>query len=60
MNKIVDGFNGYRVKMNEVILSKNSLLTKRLCNLDTYTYNEGFFVKKTKEMPGLVTGMVLR
>lgn len=32
---------------------------KRLRNLDTNTYDNGAPDKKTKEMPGLVAGMVL-
>ena len=46
--------------MNEVILSKNNLVMKRLWNLDTNTYEDGAIDKKTKEMLGLVASMVLR
>jgi AhpD family alkylhydroperoxidase len=46
--------------MNEVILSKNNLVIKRLWNLDTNTYAEGALSTKTKEMLGLVASMVLR
>ncbi len=53
-------FDDYREKMNEVILSKNNLVMKRLWNLDTNTYEEGALGKKTKEMLGLVASMVLR
>jgi len=60
MNKIVTEFNDYRTKMNEVILSKNNLVMKRLWNLDTNTYEDGALDKKTKEMLGLVASMVLR
>lgn len=60
MNPIVQEFNEYREKMNEVILSKNNLVMKRLWNLDTNTYEEGALDKKTKEMLGLVASMVLR
>ena len=60
MSQIVEEFNDYRVKMNEVILSKNNLVMKRLWNLDTNTYDEGALDKKTKEMLGLVASMVLR
>ena len=56
---IVEEFNDYREKMNEVILSKNNLVMKRLWNLDTNTYEEGALDKKTKEMLGLVASMVL-
>ena len=57
---IVNEFNDYRKKMNEVILKNNNLVMKRLWNLDTNTYEEGVLDKKTKEMLGLVSSMVLR
>jgi AhpD family alkylhydroperoxidase len=60
MSKLVDEFNEYRVKMNEVILGKNNLVMKRLWNLDTNTYEQGALDVKTKEMLGLVASMVLR
>lgn len=60
MSKLVDEFNEYRAKMNEVILSKNNLVMKRLWNLDTNTYEAGTLDVKTKEMLGLVASMVLR
>ena len=53
-------FNDYRTRMNEVILSKNNLVMKRLWNLDTNTYQDGALDKRTKEMLGLVASMVLR
>lgn len=60
MANLVNEFNDYREKMNEVILSKNNLVMKRLWNLDTNTYEDGALDKKTKEMLGLVASMVLR
>jgi AhpD family alkylhydroperoxidase len=60
MSQLVKDFNDYRQKMNEVILSKNNLVMKRLWNLDTNTYEDGAIDKKTKEMLGLVASMVLR
>ena len=60
MGKLENEFNDYRSKMNEVILSKNNLVMKRLWNLDTNTYEDGALPKKTKEMLGLVASMVLR
>ena len=60
MSALVNEFNDYRTRMNEVILSKNNLVMKRLWNLDTNTYEEGTLDKKTKEMLGLVASMVLR
>lgn len=60
MSELINEFNDYREKMNEVILSKNNLVMKRLWNLDTNTYETGALDKKTKEMLGLVASMVLR
>jgi len=60
MSDLVQEFNDYRTKMNEVILSKDNLVMKRLWNLDTNTYDERSIDKKTKEMLGLVASMVLR
>ncbi|MEO7960499.1 MAG: carboxymuconolactone decarboxylase family protein [Ginsengibacter sp.] len=60
MSALVKEFNEYREKMNEVILSKNNKVMKRLWNLDTNTYDDGALNKKTKEMLGLVSSMVLR
>lgn len=60
MGKLSEEFNDYRTRMNEVILSKNNLVMKRLWNLDTNTYDDGALDKRTKEMLGLVASMVLR
>jgi AhpD family alkylhydroperoxidase len=60
MSNQVKEFNAYRSKMNDVILSKDNLVIKRLFNLDTQTYSDGALNVKTKEMLGLVASMVLR
>jgi AhpD family alkylhydroperoxidase len=60
MHPQVKEFNEYRSKMNELILSKDNLVIKRLYNLDSNTYAEGALPVKTKEMLGLVASMVLR
>jgi AhpD family alkylhydroperoxidase len=60
MSTLVKEFNDYRTKMNEVILSKDNLVIKRLWNLDTNTYAAGSLDVKTKELLGLVASMVLR
>ncbi len=60
MGQLVNEFNNYRERMNEVILSKENLVMKRLWNLDTNTYAAGALDIKTKEMLGLVASMVLR
>ena len=54
MSELVKEFNDYRTKMNEVILSKDNLVIKRLWNLDTNTYAAGALDVKTKELLGLV------
>ncbi len=60
MSNLVTSFNDYRSRMNEVILSKDNLVIKRLWNLDTNTYTAGELDVKTKELLGLVASMVLR
>lgn len=53
-------FQAYRERMNARILSADSKIIKRIYNLDTNTYREGALDKKTKELMGLVSSMVLR
>lgn len=60
MSELIEDFNAYRSRMNEVILGKNNLVLKRLWNLDTNTYEAGALDVKTKEMLGLVASMMLR
>ena len=60
MSQNIKEFNDYRERLNEVILSKNNKVIKRLWNLDTNTYEDGALNAKTKEMLGLVASMVLR
>lgn len=60
MSDMIQEFNDYRSRMNEVILSKDNLVIKRLWNLDTNAYAEGALNTRTKEMLGLVASMVLR
>ncbi len=60
MQDLVKEFNDYRVRMNELILSKENLVIKRLWNLDTNTYAAGALDVRTKELLGLVASMVLR
>lgn len=60
MSDLVNDFNAYRTRMNDVILGKDNLVLKRLWNLDTNTYAPGALDSKTKEMLGLVASMVLR
>ena len=60
MSNLVNEFNDYRTRMNDVILGKDNLVIKRLWNLDTNTYAAGALDTATKEMLGLVASMVLR
>jgi len=60
MSELINEFNSYRSKMNEVILGKQNKVLGRLFNLDTNTYADGTLPTKTKEMLGLVASMVLR
>ncbi|RAW03170.1 carboxymuconolactone decarboxylase family protein [Pseudochryseolinea flava] len=57
---LVEDFNGYRSKMNEKILSSDSLIIKRIFNLDTNAYQEGHLDIKSKELIGLTCSLVLR
>jgi len=59
MNK-VEEFNEYRAKMNDKIMGSNNKILKRIFNLDTNAFAEGSVDKKTKEMIGLSSSMVLR
>lgn len=60
MSDQVKEFNDYRSRMNDLLMSKDNLVLKRLFNLDTNTYTAGALNVKTKEMLGLVASMVLR
>ncbi len=60
MSNLVNEFNDYRSKMNEVILTQKNLTLNRFFNLDMHAYADGAIDAKTKEMLGLVASMVLR
>ncbi len=60
MADLVNEFNDYRSKMNEVILEQKNLTLNRFFNLDMHAYADGAIDAKTKEMLGLVASMVLR
>ena len=60
MGKLLDEFNAYRDKMNQKILEADNRVIKRIYSVDTLTYEDGALDKKTKEMLGLVSSMVLR
>lgn len=57
---LVQDFNSYRSKMNEKIMASDSLIIKRIFNLDTNAYAEGSLDVKTKELIGLTCSLVLR
>jgi AhpD family alkylhydroperoxidase len=56
----VQDFNDYRSKMNEKIMDSESLIIKRIFNLDTNAYSEGHLDVKSKELIGLTCSLVLR
>lgn len=60
MSDLVKDFNDYRTRTNELILSKDNLVMKRIYNLDTNAYAPGVLGVDVKEMLGLVSSMVLR
>lgn len=60
MSQMVEEFNTYRSRMNEVILAKDNLVLKRFWSLDNQAYADGALPVKTKEFLGLVASMVLR
>lgn len=60
MSDLINDFNDYRSRMNEVILAKNNLVMKRFWSLDNQAYADGALPTKTKELLGLVASMVLR
>ena len=59
MSKVQE-FNEYRSRMNEKILSGNNKVIKRIFNLDTNAFTDGVLDRKTKEMIGLSSSLVLR
>lgn len=57
---LVDDFNNYRSKMNDRIMASDSLIIKRIFNLDTNAYAPGSLDVKSKELIGLTCSLVLR
>ncbi len=60
MNDQVKEFNDYRQRTNDLILSKDNKVIKRIYNLDANAYAPGALPTDVKEMLGLVSSMVLR
>lgn len=59
MSKL-DKFKKERERLNDLVLSKSGINTKRFFNLDWQIYNDGVLDAKTKELMGLVASLVLR
>ena len=57
---LVEDFNAYRSKMNDKIMASDSLIIKRIFNLDTNAYAKGHLDVKSKELIGLTCSLVLR
>ncbi|MEQ8304281.1 MAG: carboxymuconolactone decarboxylase family protein [Cyclobacteriaceae bacterium] len=57
---LVKQFNEYRTKMNQKILASDSLILKRIFNLDTNAFSNGALDTKSKELIGLTCSLVLR
>ena len=57
---IVEDFNNYRSRMNDKILASDSLIIKRIFNLDTNAYSDGHLDVRSKELIGLTCSLVLR
>lgn len=55
-----EDFHAFRARLNERILERGTLNTKRFFALDTRVYEAGAVDKPTKELLGLVASMVLR
>lgn len=60
MGKLLDEFNAYRERMNQMTLDADNKAIKRFYSVDTIAYEPGALDIKTKEMLGLVSSMVLR
>jgi AhpD family alkylhydroperoxidase len=57
---LINDFNDYRSRMNDVILSQDNQVIKRFFSLDNQAYKDGALPETTKELLGLVASMVLR
>lgn len=56
----LEEFKKFRERMNQEILNKGTINTKRFWALDNAVYKEGALDSKTKELMGLVASLVLR
>jgi len=53
-------FFAERERLNEIVLKRANLMTKRLFALDAQAYEDGALPRKVKELLGLVASLVLR
>jgi ribonuclease HI len=53
-------FFAERERLNEIVLKRADLMTKRLFALDAQAYEDGALPRKVKELLGLVASLVLR
>jgi AhpD family alkylhydroperoxidase len=60
MSDIVKKFKEERLKLNEIILSRENINIKRFFGIDNAVYKDGAIDAKTKEMLGLSASLVLR
>lgn len=60
MSNNLEEFNNYRAKMNDALLETHPKILQRIYNVDTNAYMDGALPRKTKEMLGLISSMVLR
>ncbi len=60
MSDRVQRFKAERQRLNEIILKRDNLDTKRFFALDSAVYRDGELDSKTKELLGLVASLVLR
>ncbi len=53
-------FFAERERLNEIVLKRADLVTKRLFALDAQAYEDGALPRKVKELLGLVASLILR
>lgn len=56
----LERFRRERERMNELVLQRGTLQTKRFFAMDTRVYEDGALPAQTKELLGLVASLVLR
>ncbi len=56
----IDDFEAFRTRMNDRVLASGNRSVKRFFGTDTLTYEPGALDRRTKELIGLATSLVLR